>query len=123
MHTCFRMFAQIFVFIVMSWIMNKLVLWLHIPVPGSILGMILVFLLLQMRVVPRSFLEAGSNRLISTMLLFFIPPAVGIVSYGQLLISKGLQIVLVIMLGTMIVMISSGLIAQGIAKWKETSQP
>jgi len=114
--------TQIAFLILVSWLMNKLVQWLHIPVPGSILGMILVFLLLQMKLLPRKWLEAGSNWLIATMLLFFIPPAVGIISYRQLLVDTGWQIVLVIVLGTVIVMVCSGLVAQVIAKRKGYSR-
>jgi holin-like protein len=112
--------AQICFFIIFSWLMNKIVFWLHIGIPGSILGMILVFLLLQMKVLPREYVEEGSNWLIATMLLFFIPPAVGIVSYGELLRNEGVQIALVIGLGTVIVMVCSGLIAQSIARRRES---
>jgi holin-like protein len=121
-HAVFKISAQIFFFIILSWVMNKFVFWLHIHIPGSILGMILVFLLLQMKVLPRKYLEEGSNWLIATMLLFFIPPAVGIVSYRELLLNEGFQIAIVIGLGTVIVMVCSGLIAQGIAKRKECSR-
>ncbi|MFC5447741.1 CidA/LrgA family protein [Paenibacillus aestuarii] len=123
MKTGLTVSIQIAFLIIVSWLMNKLVQWLHIPVPGSILGMILVFLLLQMKLLPRKLLEAGSNWLIATMLLFFIPPAVGIISYRQLLVDKGLQIVLVIVFGTVIVMVCSGLVAQVIAKRKGLSRP
>ncbi|MGO4107042.1 CidA/LrgA family protein [Paenibacillus sp. YAF4_2] len=113
---------QILFFIVFSWIMNQFVLWLHIPVPGSILGMILLFGLLQMKIIPRKYIESGSDWLIATMLLFFIPPAVGIIGYRQLILNEGVQIALVIGLGTIIVMLCSGLVAQQVAKRKEGSR-
>ncbi|CAM3335531.1 CidA/LrgA family holin-like protein [Paenibacillus lupini] len=117
-----KIIIQILFFIVFSWIMNRLVLGLHIPVPGSILGMILLFVMLQMKIIPRKYIESGSDWLIATMLLFFIPPAVGIIGYRQLILNEGVQIALVIGLGTIIVMLCSGLVAQQVAKRKEGSR-
>ncbi|KIL40272.1 holin [Gordoniibacillus kamchatkensis] len=123
MKKAFNTIVQIFVFILISWAMNKLVLWLRLPVPGSIAGMLAVFVLLQTKVLRREWLEAGSGWLTAEMLLFFIPPAVGIVSYRSLLLSSGVQIVLVVALGTVVVMMCSGLVAQSIAKRKEGARP
>ncbi|WP_028550536.1 CidA/LrgA family protein [Paenibacillus sp. UNC451MF] len=122
MKNTFKIIVQVLTLIIISIIMNKLVAWLHIPVPGSILGMIVVFLLLQTKVLRREWLEAGSSWLIAELLLFFISPAVGIVAYPKLLVSDGFQIVLVVGLGTIIVMVCSGIVAQSIAKRKERAQ-
>lgn len=122
MRTALKIIMQIACFILLSWVMNWLVAWLHLPIPGSILGMIVVFLLLQTKVLRREWLEAGSNWLIAELLLFFISPAVGIVGYRQLLLSDGLQIALVVGLGTVLVMMCSGWIAQSIAKRKESAR-
>ncbi|MEH7087197.1 CidA/LrgA family protein, partial [Neobacillus drentensis] len=46
---------------------------LHLPIPGSIIGMILIFILLQTGVMKLSWIERGSNWLLDEMLLFFIP--------------------------------------------------
>ncbi|MCM3626982.1 CidA/LrgA family holin-like protein [Paenibacillus glycanilyticus] len=113
-----KLILQILFFIGLSWLMNRLAEWLHLPVPGSVLGMLLLFILLQARIIPRRFVESGSDWLIATMLLFFIPPAVGIIGYRQLILSSGVQIALVIALGTIIVMLCSGLVAQQVAKRK-----
>ncbi|GLX66440.1 CidA/LrgA family protein [Paenibacillus glycanilyticus] len=117
-----KLFIQVLFFIVLSWLMNQLVIWLHLPVPGSILGMLLLFIMLQAKIIPRKWVESGSDWLIATMLLFFIPPAVGIIGYRQLVISSGVQIALVIGLGTIIVMLCSGLVAQQVARRKGGSQ-
>ncbi|MBO7746159.1 CidA/LrgA family holin-like protein [Paenibacillus sp. MWE-103] len=114
---------QVLFFTALARLMNELVAWLRIPVPGSILGMLLVFALIRLRVLPRRRLEGGADWLIATMLLFFIPPAVGIIAYRQLLADDGIRIALVLAAGTAVVMLCSGLIAQSIAKRKESSQP
>ncbi|MCS7459608.1 CidA/LrgA family holin-like protein [Paenibacillus doosanensis] len=123
MKSAWKIMAQIIFFIFISYIMNQLVAWLHLPIPSSILGMIVVFLLLQTKMLRREWLEAGSSWLIAELLLFFISPAVGIISYRSLLMSDGLQIVLVVALGTVVVMVCSGLVAQLIARRKERARP
>ncbi|UQZ84731.1 Holin-like protein CidA [Paenibacillus konkukensis] len=123
MKSAWKIMTQIIFFIFISYIMNQLVAWLHLPIPSSILGMIVVFLLLQTKMLRREWLEAGSSWLIAELLLFFISPAVGIISYRSLLMNDGLQIVLVVALGTVVVMVCSGLVAQLIARRKERARP
>ncbi|MFB5189911.1 CidA/LrgA family protein [Alicyclobacillus fastidiosus] len=80
----------------------------HVSVPGSIIGLILLWVLLQCRVIPVHWVEPGSKVLLSQMLLFFVPSAVGVIQYLPLLKTEGLQLVLVIALSTIAVMIVSG---------------
>lgn len=110
--------AQIAFFIMITLILNKLTYMLHIHFPAGILGMILVFILLQTKVLRLEWLESGAKWFMAELLLFFIPSAVGMISYESLLLNDGIQILLVVIAGTMIVMVCSGLIAQAIAKRK-----
>lgn len=119
--TC-KIFVQVLFLFIISRIMNSFAAWLYLPIPGSILGLITVFLLLQFKVLPRKYVEEGSEWLIDTMLLFFIPPTVGIISYRQLIMDDGFRIALVIGVGTIIVMVWSGLLAQWIARRKGGSR-
>lgn len=119
MRTICKVIVQIGVLMMLSWVMNKLVAWLHIPVPGGIAGMVFLFLLLQAKVLRHEWLKDGAGWLIAELLLFFVSPAVGIVGYKQLLLSDGWQMALIIGAGTIVVMICSGSVAQMIAKRKE----
>ncbi|GMA62715.1 CidA/LrgA family protein [Alicyclobacillus fastidiosus] len=93
--------------------------WTHIPVPGSIWGLVLLFVLLKCRVIQLRFVEAGGDWLIREMLLFFVPSAAGIMTYGHLLFHQGLQIVVVIVASTSLVMLSTGLVAENITRWRK----
>lgn len=110
--------AQIGFFIILAFVMNKLTYMLHIHIPGGILGMILVFILLQTKILRLEWVESGAKWFLAELLLFFVPSAVGMISYEKLLLNDGFQILLVVIAGTMIVMVCSGLIAQSIAKRK-----
>ncbi|MGM0714762.1 CidA/LrgA family holin-like protein [Brevibacillus parabrevis] len=110
--------GQVAFFILMSVLMNLLVSALGWKIPGSILGMFVVFFLLQTKILRLEWIETGAAWLLAELLLFFIPPSVGIVSYQSLMLHEGLQIVLIIVIGTAFVMVCSGLIAQSISKRK-----
>ncbi|OFW82108.1 MAG: hypothetical protein A2201_00010 [Alicyclobacillus sp. RIFOXYA1_FULL_53_8] len=94
---------------------NWITLKYHLPVPGSILGFALLFLLLQLKVVRLSWFEQGANWLLANLLLFFIPPAVGIVQYGAMLELEGFRVLFVIVVSTTVVMLLTGTMADRIA--------
>lgn len=84
----------------------------HWPVPGSVVGMLLVLALLYSGLVRVEWVDAGAAFLLSEMLLFFVPAAVGVVQYGHLLAASGLRILLVIGLSTLLVMACTGAAAE-----------
>ncbi|NGZ76254.1 CidA/LrgA family protein [Saccharibacillus alkalitolerans] len=102
-----------------SELMNRLAAWTHLPLPGSILGIFVLFLLLQLRIVKLEWIELGATWLLAELLLFFIPAAVGVMNYIPLLEQDGIRILAVVMLSTLIVMTSSGLLAGALSRRKE----
>ncbi|WP_026263239.1 CidA/LrgA family holin-like protein [Paenibacillus sanguinis] len=119
MKTIGNIILQVSILFFVSIAMNAIVELLHIPIPGSILGIAVLFILLKTKVVKLSWIEQGANWLLAELLLFFIPSAVGVMQYIPLLESEGLRILVVVVSSTIIVMVSSGLIASRIAKRKE----
>nr|WP_223067361.1 CidA/LrgA family holin-like protein [Paenibacillus caui] len=115
--------VQVAILFFVSIAMNKISELLHLRIPGSILGIVLIFILLQTKVIKLEWIERGANWLLAELLLFFIPSAVGVMQYIPLLESEGLQILLVVVLSTVVVMLSSGMVAARIAKRKEKKHP
>ncbi|UVI33694.1 CidA/LrgA family protein [Paenibacillus spongiae] len=111
--------AQVALLIVIAQASDALVRWLHLPIPGSIAGIILLFLLLQFHIIRLEWVERGSKFLVAEMLLFFIPATVGIINYKSLVIDSGLSITLTIIGSTFAVMLCAGLIGQWITGRKE----
>lgn len=114
-----RIVLQIAILILFSLGMNFLAQALHLPIPGSILGIVILFALLKTGVIKLAWIEQGANWLLAELLLFFIPAAVGVMKYIPLLEHDGVRILTVVILSTLTVMVSSGLIASRIAKRKE----
>lgn len=111
--------AQVVFLIAFSKLADMLVEWLHLPIPGSILGILLLFALLKLGVIRLGWIELGTRWLLAEMLLFFIPSAVGIVDYGSLVADSGLRIAATIVVSTAAVMACSGWIGGRIAAYKE----
>jgi holin-like protein len=102
-----------------SLLVNTLTSFLHIPLPGSIIGMILLFLLLESGVIRLNWVEVGASWLLAELLLFFIPSAIGVMKYSKLLEADGLQVLAVVLVGTFAVMAGSGVLTGAIYRIKE----
>lgn len=107
---------QVCILTIMMWIGNEVSLLFHIPIPGSITGMILLFLLLKLRVIKLHWVEVGGTFLLNEMLLFFIPPVVGVMQYTKLMRTDGLQFLVVIIISTILVMTTTGIVAEQMAR-------
>lgn len=57
-------------------------------IPGNLIGMAILFGLLEFKVIALGWVEAGANFLIADLLLFFIPSAIGIMQYENIFASK-----------------------------------
>jgi len=91
---------------------------LPVPIPASMIGLVLLLLALFTKVVKIEWVEKGGNWLLAELLLFFIPSAVGIVNYEEILSWKGFETVLLIGVSTFIVMAATACTADYIQKRK-----
>ncbi|MGV3464407.1 MAG: CidA/LrgA family holin-like protein [Heyndrickxia sp.] len=112
-------FIQVAILVAFSYIMGKLSNALHIGIPGSILGIIILFILLKTNIVKLKWIEIGGNWLLAEFLLFFIPSAVGVIQYKNMLMDNGFKIISIIILSSALVMTCSGFIAERIMHRKE----
>ena len=94
------------------------ILFIHI-FPSAMVGLLLLFLSLLLGIVKLEWVEQGGNWLLAELLLFFVPSAVGIVNYDDMLSWQGFMSVLLIGLSTFIVIGSTAFIAEKLNNWKE----
>ncbi|MBS4913284.1 MAG: CidA/LrgA family protein [Veillonella sp.] len=95
---------------------NFLQQWLHLPLPGTLVGMLLLFALLMTGVVKLDYVEQGAAILISELLLFFIPSAIGVIQYTQLFGSTGAMLLGVIVTSIVTLLLSVLIITLNIMK-------
>ncbi|OIK09654.1 holin-like protein [Bacillus sp. OV322] len=94
--------------------------FIHIPVPASMIGLILLFAALMLKIIKLEWIEKGGNWLLAELLLFFIPSAVGIVNYDEILSLQGIKALLLIGVSTFIVMGATAFTAEKISNKKRS---
>ncbi len=81
----------------------------QMPVPGSVIGLFLLFILLITGAINLLTVRRGAQWYLAEMLLFFIPAVLAVLDHHEFFGLLGLKILAVILLGTVIVMISTAL--------------
>ena len=88
---------------------GELIVWLTgISIPSSIIGMLLLTALLQMKVVKLEWVKGMSDFLISNLGFFFVPPGVALMLYFDIIKAELQPIVLATVISPMLVMITTG---------------
>ncbi len=80
--------------------------------PGSIIGLILLYLCLITGLIRLSWLQPSGNIILGVMAMFFIPAAVGIVQYADLVLSNIWVIAFNVVLGIAVIILVIGHIFQ-----------
>lgn len=119
MHKGLKITAQIvclYVFYVIgSWIQSVF----SLPIPGSIIGMILLFILLLTNVIREKWVQEGANWMVSHLVLFIIPATVGIMDFFSLFKGKGILLIFIVLVSTIMVLISTSFSTQWMIRRKK----
>lgn len=92
------------------------------PVPGSVLGMLLLFVVLVIKGGISEPLKQSSNGLLPYLPLFIVPASVGIVNYMDILQQDGLVMALAMFVSLLVGIPVAGLIVQGMIKRSKHGQ-
>lgn len=84
----------------------------HLPIPGSIIGLILLIICLSVKIIPVKMIEDGAGFLLSFLPLLFIPTMTGVINYPSLFSASGAALFLIIVLSTIVTMIAAGYASQ-----------
>jgi holin-like protein len=105
------------------WGINKvgyaLVALLHVPLPGNVAGLLLLFGLLCARIVPARWFERSSTLLARHLPFFFVPIAVGLMNLAGTVLSEGWQLLLVLVASAAVGLCTTGWVAQILSRLKE----
>lgn len=86
--------------------------WIPLPVPAAIYGFVLLFVALCSGLLKESHIDETADFLIRIMPIFFVAPAVNILSDYQLIAENWIPIVTVILVSTFSVFAVAGLVTQ-----------
>ena len=89
--------------------LGELIVWLTgITIPSSIIGMLLLAALLQLKVIKLEWVKGMSDFLISNLGFFFVPPGVALMLYFDIIRAEFLPIVVATVVSTILVLIVTG---------------
>ncbi|ELV7527001.1 CidA/LrgA family protein [Edwardsiella ictaluri] len=84
---------------------NALATLLPIKIPGSIIGMLILFALLASQIMPATWVKPGCSLFIRYMALLFVPIGVGVMQYYDVLCRQFGPIVVSCVVSTLIIMV------------------
>ncbi|VUW98421.1 Antiholin-like protein LrgA [Streptococcus pasteurianus] len=73
-----KLYVQFMIILVFSFIGEAISNLLHLPIPGSIIGLVLLFLALEFKLIRLRHIDVVGNFLLNNMTILFLPAAVGI---------------------------------------------
>lgn len=103
---------QIMIILLFSFLGELLNYIIPLSIPASIYGMALLFLALTTRIIKLEQIEDTAEYLLSIMLIFFVPSAVGIMDTFFEYQDSMLPIILIVIISTLVVLIVTGLVSQ-----------
>lgn len=107
---------QICIIATISFIAELLHFFLPLPIPASVYGLILMFVLLCLKIIKLPQIEDVADWMLSIMPIFFIAPSVGLINSFDSIKGQVIPLVLICFVSTMVVTALTGLVAQGIIR-------
>jgi holin-like protein len=111
------MLACIAVFLLLQIIGESISLLLNLPIPGAVLGMVMMLICLILKYGLIEEVRPTANILLAHLALLFVPAGIGIIRQTERITSEWLAITLVIVLGTAITMLVTAFTIQWTAKY------
>lgn len=102
----------------------------HMPLPGNVLGMLVLFGLLSLGVVREPWIQEATTLLTKHLAFFFVPIAVGLMQWGPLFQRQGSWLLLALVVSTLAALLAAAglvhllsphLLRRGALRW-ETSR-
>ena len=87
-----------------------------LPIPGSVIGLILLFLALQIGLIKVEMIEELCEFLLSNMSFFFIPAGVGLMTAFGVLKGKWIPFIIIIVISTCLVWIVTAFVVKFLRK-------
>lgn len=111
-----KLLEQLLIILGLTYTCELIVDYTGLPIPGSVLGMLILFVLLRMRIIKLSSVESSANTLLNYLPLMFVPLGVGIYKYIDVIQDCALELIFLLVITTVFVMVTSGWTVQFIKR-------
>ena len=103
--------------------LGELIIYLtHVPLPSSIIGMLLLTLLLKLKVIRLEWVRSISDFLVGNIGFFFVPPGVAIMLYFDIIKAQLMPILVASVVSTVLVLAVTGWVHQCYGKAKSKAK-
>jgi len=110
------MIKQLFIILICLALGEIIVYFTGVKIPSSIIGMLLLTVGLQFKVIKLKWIQDVTDFLLDNMVFFFIPPGVAVMCYFDLISKELLPILASILGSTVLVLISTSFTHQLLRK-------
>lgn len=110
---------QLFILFLINKIGFFIVDFTHLPIPGNVMGMLILFLLLCTGVIRLKWVDEVSSLLIKHLSFFFIPVSVGLMTLAPVFLKSGVALLVVLVISTLVGIVVSGSLSQVLVNRKE----
>ncbi len=108
-----RQLFWVFLFSLLGEIISSVIASI-VAIPGSVIGMVLLFLALQMNVIDLEQVDEVGTWLTDNMAIFFVPAGVGLLANFDVLAEYWVQLIIIMVVTVSLMMLFVGKIVQGI---------
>ena len=114
-----RVFRQVSLIFLICLICEGLAALLPFPCPGSVLSMVVLFLLFAFKVIKPEQIKETSGLLLGNMTLVFLPSFVSIMNYFDVLKHIAVKFILVIVVSTMVTFLVGGAVVSLVSRLQD----
>lgn len=108
--------AQLTIILAVSLVSEALGYFIPLPVPASVYGLVIMFLLLWTKVIKLSQVENVADFFLQIMPFFFVAPTVGLITSFDAIRGNVLWLVLMCFISTVVTIAVTGTVAQLVMK-------
>ena len=110
---------QLVIILGVSFLGELLNFLIPLPVPASIYGLVILFLLLLTKVIKVEHVKETSDLFLAIMPMLFVVAGVGVIDYWDIIKPRLVPAIIIMLVVTIVIMASTGRITQFLIKAKE----
>jgi holin-like protein len=115
--TALRFLRQALILCLLFGVGTALAQALSLPLPGNLVGMLLLLFLLRVGIVRPAHVQDLAGLVLQHLNFFFVPLAVGLMAWGGLLAASGAALGLSLLGSAVVCLAVAGLVGQRLSRW------
>lgn len=119
MKNMFKFFLQLLLLIIINKVGFLLVSFLQLPLPGNVLGMVILLLLLMTNIIKLDWIDETASFFNKHLGFFFIPVCVGLMTLGALFLENAVFLIVILVVSAVIGLFITGSLTERLVKKRE----